>query len=373
MPSQSELSNGYDGLPLIEADNRALENIDFFDDWVSHNQKDDYWLNIDGEKRAENIVAPVLLIGGWFDPFLPSQLEDFNSLKNNRQTDVANKSRLIIGPWAHAETIKFPDGFKADQYRKSVIASSVDWFDHILGYKNNYQPNLSPVRIFVMGKNIWRDENEWPLKRAKITPLYLTSKGNASSSASDGKLLFTMPELEAEIDSYTYDPSNPVPSKGGAIIGKNSGIKTQNSVEERNDVLLYTTQPLNNEIEVTGPIEVTLHVQTSAPNTDFTAKLVDIHPNGHSYNVTDGIIRRNYSTNSNTKPIEIAIQLWPTSMVFKKGHKIGLELSSSNFPRYDRNPNTGGNIATEKNMLIAKQSIYHGNIYPSRIMLPVIP
>jgi uncharacterized protein len=224
----------------------------------------------------------------------------------------------------------------------------------------------SQVRIFVMGKNKWRDEQAWPLERAVSTPFYLAA---ANDSHQLGQLQMA-PSAKIGSTAYTYDPRDPVPTAGGGMIGAGSGVFRQNSIESRTDVLSYTTEKLAADTEVTGPIKANLYVSTSAPCTDFTAKLVDVHPDGSAYNVCDGIIRSNFTPN---EPTKIEVDLWPTSMVFFKGHSIRLEVSSSNFPRFDANPNTGQIVASETRPVTARQQLYCGPNYPSCLMLPIVP
>ncbi|MES2355238.1 MAG: CocE/NonD family hydrolase, partial [Pseudomonadota bacterium] len=345
-----------------------------FNDWARHISADEYWQAIDGENRAKTIKVPVLLMVGWSDPFLPTQLRDFETLKRDAAPNVAAQSRLIIGPWSHAEAVRFPDGSTVGEYRKASLSPSIAWFDHHLRGEPLDSSLASPIRLYVMGENVWRDEQEWPLARTKYTPFYLHSAGRANSSAGDGRLTV---ESSAEIepaDSYVYDPRHPVPSRGGAILGPRAGIFLQNDVEARSDVLVYSTEPLQHDLEVTGPISAVLYVGTTAASTDFTAKLVDVFPDGRTYNVTDGILRRSYKlVCAKNKPTEITINLWPTSMLFRQGHRIRVEISSSNFPRYDRNPNTGGDILFETNPVAATQTVEHNAVAKSRVILPVIP
>jgi putative CocE/NonD family hydrolase len=229
----------------------------------------------------------------------------------------------------------------------------------------------------VLGKNEWRNEQEWPLARTQYAPYFLGSGGAANSAAGDGTLNTIAPSAPAAADFYVYDPLDPVPTTGGAMIGSAAGIARQNDVEARHDVLVYTTPSLNQDMEVTGPISLILYVSTSAPNTDFTAKLVDVHQNGSAFNISEGILRRSYQEaqgpSAAKRVHEIHIELWPTSIVFFKGQRIRLEVSSSNFPRFDRNPNTGNRISTEVHIISAKQTLRHDSEYPSRLILPVIP
>lgn len=369
-PDFDALEHGFNGFPLIEADDRTARDIEFFNDWVLHNVRDEYWQEIDGEERARNLQAPVLLMAGWFDPFLPTQLHDFEIIRQLADKDVAKSSQLIIGPWTHADAVQFPDGFVAGDYRPASLAPSLDWFDHHLMGKSE-SITVAPVRLFVMGENKWRDEYEWPLTRTKYTSYYLHSAGNANTALGDGYLSTVAPAALELSDHFQYDPLHPVPSHGGAMLGPRAGIALQNEIEMRADVLIYSTDALKQSMEITGPIKLILHVSTSAPHTDFTAKLVDVYPDGRAYNISSGILRRSYADSE--QPAEVEIDLWPTSTLVGIGHLIRLEISSSDFPRYDRNLNTGQLIATETNTRIARQSVHHSSIMPSRLILPIIP
>jgi putative CocE/NonD family hydrolase len=372
-PSFDALERGFRGFPLVEADDRAVGDVPFFNDWVTHAEADAYWKAVDGENRAQTIKAPVLLMAGWYDPFLPTQLRDFETLGREADPRVAAQSRLIIGPWTHADPVRFPDGSTAGDYRPASLAPSLPWFDHQLLGRPLDASLAAPVRIYVLGENVWRDEKEWPLARTQYTPFYLGSEGRANSGTGNGRLSLEPPAVSEPADTYTYDPREPVPSRGGAMLGPRAGIALQNEIETREDVLVYSTGPLDRDLEATGPVRAVLHVSTTAPNTDFTVKLLDVHPDGKAYNISDGILRRAYPRGLLASPDEITIELWPTSMLFRRGHRIRVEVSSSNYPRYDRNPNTGRDIPTETTPVTAAQTVYHGARTPSRIILPVIP
>lgn len=371
-PSFEDLERGFDGFPLVEADNRAVGQIPFFDDWVTHSTKDDYWRSIDGEHRARTLKAPTLLMAGWSDPFLPTQLRDFAEIRQYADPRVASGTRLMIGPWTHADPIHFPDGSDGGSYRQASLAPSIAWFDRYLRGQLLDSKWDAPIRLFVMGENKWRDEQEWPLKRTVFTPYYLRSRGAAKSVSGAGKLTTTPPVESERPDRYRYDPRAPVPTRGGAMLGPRAGIQTQADVESRADVLIYTSDTLEHDMEVTGPVQARLFVHTSAPSTDFTVKLVDVYPDGRAYNVSDGILRRSYE-NGEHEPTKIDIDLWPTSTLFRAGHRVRVEVSSSNFPRYDRNPNTGRAVATERSPVAANQAIFHSPGMASYILLPVIP
>lgn len=367
--NMADLERGVQSLPVIDADEIAIGDTNFYNDWLL--QKDDrtYWDRIDSENRLQQLNAPVLLMAGWYDPFLVSQLKDFETIQALERNRETKHSHLIIGPWAHAAEVKLPNSNLKIPYRKTSLEFSIPWFDYLVGYSTKFE--LPPVKIFVMGINEWRDELNWPILRTQYTPFYLHSEIGANSLQGDGRLNNIKPKADEIEDKYSYDPLDPVPSLGGAILSERAGIMPQNDVEQRNDVLVYSTRPLAEPIEVTGSIQVVLYVKTDAPSTDFTAKLVDVYPDGRAYNLSDGILRREYKNDAG--PHRIEIELNPTSNVFLEDHQIRIEISSSHFPRYDRNLNTGDISPTAQTSRLAHQTIYHSNNYPSHIILPIIP
>ena len=281
-------------------------------------------------------------------------------------------------------SIKFPGVDFGKVSGAPIRTYQLQWFEHWLKTAHPAPEfRQPPVRIFVMGANKWRDEREWPLARTRYTPLYLSGKGNANSAKGDG-LLTSEPHKYDLVDDFVYDPRNPVPTNGGAICCNPRifpwGPRDQSAIEARDDVLVFSTPALKQDLEVTGPIRVVLYASTSQPDTDFTAKLVDVLPNGVPHNLTDGAQRLRYR-NSLDQPVlarqgeiyQISIDAGVTSNVFRAGHKIRVEISSSNFPRFDRNPNTGRRIADETELRVANQRIYHGKQYPSYLLLPIIP
>ena len=367
-PSPDALQRGFAGFPLIEADDRAAGDIPFFNDWANHPERDEYWVAIDGTDRASRLKAPVLLMGGWYDPFLPGLLADYSRIRETADPKVAAETRLVIGPWAHAETVHYPDGATPRNFRLECLAPSIPWFDrHLRGIPG---PPTAPVRIYVQGIHQWRDEQEWPPARMRPIAYYLHRDGRANTAGGSGMLTTEPPAGDEPRDSFVYDPGDPVPTAGGAMLGSGAGVGRQNAIETRPDVLSYSTAPLADDLEMTGPVRLVLHIATTVANTDFTGKLVDVDEDGAAYNVCDGILRRAYEPD---RAVEIAIDLWPTSIVFRRGHRIRLEVSSSNYPRFDRNPNTGRRVATETVPVAATQSVFHDRVRPSRLILPVIP
>jgi putative CocE/NonD family hydrolase len=259
----------------------------------------------------------------------------------------------------------------------------IRWFDHWMKGAGNGGKSEPPVRIFVMGEDVWRDESEWPLSRARPTRFYLHSHGGANSSTGDGALSRATPQDNGGSDRFVYDPLNQVPTIGEDLVGRSTypaeGPHDQSRTEARMDVLVYSTPPLQREVEVTGRIMMRLFASTSAVDTDFTAKLVDVRPSGFAQLITDGIIRARYRRSASKPELlkpganyEYAIDLWSTSNVFKAGHRIRLDVSSSNFPRFDRNLNSGKPVAEETEPIVAVQRVMHDARHPSHLILPII-
>jgi len=375
-------------LPLKDLPSVAGKPVPQFNDWIEHPDYDNYWKRLSIEERFDKIQIPAFQIGGWYDLYASGNFEFFNGVKGKSATKTANQNqKLLMGPWVHTACVTpTTNAGDADFGNDSMInfmEVELNWFDHWLKDKKNGVGKEAPLRIFVMGANKWRDEHEWPLARTEFTPYYFHSNGRANSLRGDGTLSKSKPDKQRH-DIFTYNPQFPVPTKGGCnccdpeIVSW--GAYDQRPIEHRDDVLVYTSPPLKQDLEVTGPIIVKLHASTDCRDTDFTAKLVDVHPDGYARNLCDGIIRGRYRESKSVqqflepnRPYEFTIDLWVTSNVFQKGHCVRVEISSSNFPRFDRNLNTGGKFGHETQMQEAHQTIYHGGIRPSHILLPIIP
>jgi len=369
-------------LPLRRADVAAAgRHSTSFQNALNHPDYDSFWQSLSIQQQLKNLKIPVFSVGGWYDNYVESDLEAFTTLRKN-----SNLNRIMIGPWPHDLMAKFPGVDFGPDARVGLRRVQFDWFDHWL--KGKETPGLStpPVQIFVMGINQWRGENEWPLSRTQFTRFYLESGGKANSLDGDGALSQQLPPRfrKEPPDKFVYDPRNPVRTHGGAVCCNPAvfpwGPIDQRPVEKRNDVLVYTTEPLTQDLEVTGTIQVTLFASSSAPDTDFSAKLVDVFPDGLARNLADGLQRARYRNSPSKQEFltrgEIArfrIDAGVTSNVFRKGHRIRVEISSSNFPRFDRNPNTGRAIADETELKPADQVVYHDRKHASYILLPVIP
>jgi len=350
-------------------------------DWLAHPTHDAYWQSM--RCAHEALTIPIFHIGGWYDIFAGGTLSDYVGIREGGNTH----QRALIGPWIHGEydSLAGEVDFGIQSHGMLVVPEEqhLRWFDYWLKGIANGVMEESPINLFVMGDNSWRFENEWPLARTHYTPYYLHSGGAANSLTGDGTLSPAVPSDEA-VDTFVYDPRNPVPTRGGGLCCWSSalpaGAYDQRQVEARPDVLVYSTPVLDHDVEVTGPLTVHLWAATNAPDTDFTAKLVDVGPCGYARNLQDGIVRARYRHSvEQAEPIqpgevyEYIIDLAATSNVFKAGHRIRLEISSSNFPRFDRNPNTGHAIGDDTELRPAVQTILHDAAHPSHIVLPVIP
>jgi putative CocE/NonD family hydrolase len=325
----------------------------------------------------DRIRTPAYYVGGWYDIFLGDTLAGFAALRAQ-----GTPAKLLVGPWSHRAygnpvgEVNFGTGADAGFVDLQTDARSLQlrWFDHWLKKIDTGMLAEPPVRLFVMGANVWRDEDEWPLARAVDTPWYLRADGGLSPEP---------PGAEAP-DRYAYDPADPVPTRGGATMltpEYPAGPVDQRPLAARPDVLVYLSGPLSRDTEVTGPIAVHLWAASSAPDTDFVARLVDVAPDGRSLNLADGIVRARYrgvargeapSPFEPGRPYEYAIDLWATSNVFKAGHRIGLHVTSSSFPRWDRNPNTGHPFGADAEVRVARQEILHDREHLSRVILPVV-
>jgi putative CocE/NonD family hydrolase len=368
--------------PVLEAPS-AAGIAPYFTDWLGHPNYDDYWKQWSIEDHYAQIQVPVYGIGAWYDIFLGGTLRNYVRLKKEAGTEAARGGqRLAITVGGHAGggrkigAVDFGEKLPVDD--EEVM---LRWYDWLLKGEANGVEKEKPVKIFVMGKNEWREEDDWPLARAKSTRYYLHSAANGSNG--NGSLNTTAPG-EEKPDRYVYDPSDAVPTIGGPLccsaLPTGIGPEDQRPAESRSDVLAYTTSVFAKDTEVTGPISLDLHVSTSAVDTDLTGKLVDVWPNGFAQNLTEGILRLRYR-NSQERPelanpgeiYHITLDLWATSNVFLAGHKLRLEVSSSNFPRFDRNLNTGEDQARATRMSKATNAVYHDKAHPSALILPIVP
>src|SRR6185503_11833431 len=325
----------------------------YYLDWLAHPSYDDYWKSISIEEHFSDITVPALHVAAWYDLFLGGSLKNFVGIRDHGGSEAARKGQqLVVVIGGHAGQMpKVGDVDFGPNAKEPEDEWELQWYDYLFkGVKNQFASG-KPVKLFVMGANEWRDEDDWPLPQAKSTKYFLHSAGKANSLRGQGSLSTAAPGKEAS-DQLTYDPANPVPTVGGPLCCEPqrwpAGPRDQRGVEAREDVLVYSTPAMTEDVEVTGPVSLELFAKSSGVDTDFTAKLVDVWPNGFAQNLTEGIVRARYR-DSREKPellnpgqvYKFSIDMWATSNVFKKGHVLRLEVSSSNFPRFERNLNNG--------------------------------
>jgi uncharacterized protein len=385
---------GYEHLPLREMP-VVSHVLPSWQTWLDHEERDDYWAAVSYRDARHRVTAAALHVGGWFDLFLGGTLDNFTTLSRGAATERARRSqRLIVGPWTHADRtgvagelhfgpLASEQAIRLEQVQLGFLRSVVRPArgEPARGEPDKDEPEGPRVRLFVMGDNVWRDEDEWPLARTQWARWYLHGNGLLSPSA---------PQAGAPASRYVHDPRDPVPTVGGPILMASGagglswlpGPRDQRGVESRPDVLSFTSAPLTEDLEATGPVTVTLHAATSAADTDFTAKLVDVWPDGRALSVADGIVRARYRDGTgHATPItagqvcEYTIDLIATSQVFTAGHRLRVDIASSNFPCFDRNGGTGAPAAsaTDEDLVVAEQTVCHDGDHPSYITLPTIP
>jgi putative CocE/NonD family hydrolase len=377
----------YKDLPPMQPGNPAV--APWYFDWVRHSARDDYWRALSIRDRYSSVTVPVLQIEGWYDAFLAGGVENFAGMTAHGATAHARENqRLVIGPWDHlgwGRESSEPAPLLRDigEVADSPInALMLAWFDHFVKGVANDVSGSPRVDYFLMGANRWKSATGWPLPQTQWTRYYMAGDGGMRSRT--GSLHTSLPAAGEPPDIYTYDPADPVPSMGGhSCCGASSapqGPYDQTPVEQRSDVLVYTSDPLSAATEVTGPVTVDLWAASSAPDTDFTAKLTVVKGDGAVINLNNGILRTAFRDSlADPHPgipgqaYEYKIAVWPTSYEFKAGERIRLEVSSSDYPQYAPNPNTGETFGQSTNSRPATQTILHDAAHPSNVVLPVIP
>jgi hypothetical protein len=378
-------------LPVSTMDEAAGRHLDkTFRAWIQHDSLDDFWKQQSYQDKLARVNVPVLHLDGWYDMRdVSTTLKNYNTLLHEGGTAATRQGqRVVIGPWEHGgyDAQKIGDidfGAEAVLDRKALF---LQWYDCFLQHKNCDQiEKIPPVRIFMLGENKWRHEQEWPLKRAQATPFYLHSQGHANTSAGDGSLSSISPANEPK-SQYIYDPNDPTTVVLQSASGKEALTADQRKAESRSDMLVFTSAAAEAPIEVSGHIQVTLWAASSAPDTDWVVRLVDVHPDGYAQRLLDEIVRARYrelppvtqsyqefSLLTPDKIYQYSIDLGDIANVFLKGHRIRVEIASSFFPLFSRNLNTGKDNLTTTEMHSAHQSIYHDAERPSQIILPVVP
>ena len=365
-------------LPLADIPVEALAGTrDLWRSWLADHATDHFGF----EQTHRETDIPVLSITGWYDQQIGT-IKHFTGMSANGMTEQArNNQRLIIGPWTHGYHFSGVVG-EVDfgpEASGDYIKICVDWFDRWLKDDTGGAAAVwPPIQLFVMGENRWREEQEWPLTRTKYTDYYLRSNGSANTPKGDGELTAEPPSAEESPDDYVYDPRDPVMTLYSPV-GQQEPYD-QRTFDGRQDILVYQTPPLEQPVEVTGPITVTLFAASSAPDTDWVVKLQDVWPSGFTQELCHGILRARYRDSYEDPSLlqpgevyEFTITVNPVSNVFLPGHRIRVDITSSDFPNFDRNHNTGGNDYFEADLQAARQTVFHDAARPSRITLPVIP
>jgi putative CocE/NonD family hydrolase len=373
--------------------NRGDMDAPWYDTWIRSNRStDEYWkaISYQGKDNYSRMTVPTLNMTGWFDADYPGSPMNYLGMKQFGATSEARRPVLMIGPWPHGLNLRTVGRF--DYGPNAVIDLNgyiARWYDHWLKGVDNGVEKDPPVYVFVMGPNRWYAERDWPLPQTRWTKYYLRSGGKANSLNGDGVLTAVAPTA-AGVDEYVYDPAKPTrsPWTGGHTM---EGAIDTRAAAAGSEVLVYTTPPLTEDVEVTGPVEAKLYAATSARDTDWMVRLIDVHPNGYAALLTEGLMRarnrdpRNagvfnpeqLSTLTPNQVYEYTVKFWRgTGNVFAKGHRMRVEISSSYYPYYLRNLNSGADnvgLVRESEAVVATQRIHHGPRYPSHILLPVIP
>lgn len=383
-PEELKYENILMHLPLYDGDLKSAGTpVQHYRDWLKHESYDAYWKSISDEEKFDKIKVPVHTYGGWFDIFLMGTINGFKGMRKHGATPEARAAaRMIIGPWGHGPSQSFGGIDFTPDANMDMFEVQLTFYDyHLKGIKKGLD-FAKPVQIFYMGANKWRSESDWPIPGTTFRELYLSSNGSANSIRGDGQLTFTKPAA-LKSDTYRYDPENPVPTTGGnncCGTPTAAGPVDQRPLEQRQDVLVYTSDFLKESITVAGPVRVKLYAATDGTDTDWMIKLVDVQPDGYAMPVAEGILRARFREGLDkiklltpNQVYEYDIELTSTANVFKPGHRIRIDITSSNFPQFDRNPNTGAPLGSGTETRIAQQTVYNGGNRLSHIVLPIVP
>ena len=384
-----DMAEALNHLPIQD----ILKNIngknEIFDKMIRRKPNDEAWFSGGIYHDDMEIGVPSFWFASWYDVSITPNLALFNHVKNNaKDASIRDNQYLVIAPTLHCGYTRATENTMVGERsvgdaRLNYEAQIYAWFDLWLkGEQNDFKEKTPRVQYYTMGSNTWQAAEAWPPEKAKLTTYYLRSNGKANSFFGDGKLTTAKANSDRP-DSFTYDPMKPVPSYGGNVCCTGNAVKggafDQQQMETRNDILVYTTDVLEEGLEISGFIESTLYVSSDAKDTDFTIKLIDVYPDGKAYNLDETIQRARYREGydkevfmEKDKVYKVDLTPMSTSNYFKKGHRIRVEISSSNFPRFARNLNTGGNNYDEKESVIAHNKVHHSSNYTSQIRLPII-
>jgi putative CocE/NonD family hydrolase len=372
-------------LPLVELDEVSIgRKVDYWREWWEHQTNDAYWHQF--RHRPDRVEVPIFQQGGWFDPYSGSHLRTFAAIGDR----VPN--RLLMGPWSHEEEVEtFAGDLDLSPGLQVIRHHELAFYDRYLRDEGNDWESRPPAELYVLGADEWRGAHEWPLPGTELTPWYLHSGGRANTLAGDGTLSPEPPGAAEPSDRYDYDPTDPVPTIGGnsSVLTMTQGAQTpvlpgprdQRVLERRDDVLCYTSDELTADLDAIGPLEFVLYAASSARDTDFLVRISDVYPNGKAIFLAEGILRARYRNSHEGDSTELLepgeaaeyrIRCYPIGNVFRRGHRIRVDVTSSSFPRFSRNLNTGEDVATGTRMEVAHQTVLHTDVYPSHLLLPVV-
>ena len=396
VPGELDFQAAWRTLPYIDMLKAAGAPPTDFEAFVSHEPGDPWWDHIGYVSRQDRFDVPALHVNSWYDIGVSETLKLFNLLSDNAESDRGRNNQFaIISPTDHctseiATSRTVVGELDLGDARLDYWNIYLRWFDHWLldgdaGDERADFEGMPRLQYYLMGANEWRSAESWPVEGTEFRPMYLHSGGSANTRDGDGRLSWEAPAADQPADVFVYDPDNPVPTIGGPVCCTGTaeapaGGFDQSAVEDRDDVLVYTSEPLTEGLEVTGPLELVLYVSSDARDTDFVGKLVDVHPDGTPINIQEGILRARYREGYGRKVwmeesgvYEVRIDLQATANHFLPGHRIRVEVTSSSFPRWDRNLNTGGNNYDETEWVVARNSVRHGPGHASHVLLPIVP
>lgn len=387
--STKEVMDIYESLPVVDILRNHGMPLTDYEHYVTNTPQSEYFDELDDMVRPDDTFdTPALYMDSWYDYGPRNTLKLFNQMRTNAPSQKARDNQfVIIAPSTHCSWVLATENTVVGERdlgdaRKEFVDIYLKWYEYWLKGVDNGITDMPRVQYYLMGKNEWRSADNWPVEGTVLRNYYLDSGGRANSRFGDGTLSQSIPAGKSS-DTFVYDPATPVPTKGGhaccSRLETSAGGYDQSMIESRHDVLVYTSPPLDEGIEVTGFLKVVLYVSSDAKDTDFTAKLVDVYPDGRAFNIEEGVLRMRYRDDLRRKVwmkegevYEIHLDLEATSNYFGEGHRIRLEVSSSNFPRWDRNMNTGGNNYDETEGIQANNTMHHSPEYPSHIILPVV-
>ena len=377
-------------LPLQDLLKNVGGKKEIFDKMIVRKPNDKDWYNGGLYHDNMDFGVPSFWFVSWYDVATTPNIALFNHVRDNSVDQYVNDNQyLIIAPTLHCGFNRATENTivgerSVGDARLNYDEQIYDWFDLMLkGKKNDFKKNTPRVQYYTMGSNKWQNSEVWPPKNTEMTTFYLSSNGSANTMYGNGKLTTVKRKIQNKSDSFLYDPMDPVTSYGGGVCCMGNAVKggafDQQEIETRDDVLVYTSEPLNNGFEVTGFINSSIYLSSDVKDTDITIKLIDVYPDGTAYNIDETIQRVRYREGyekevfmETGKVYKVDLSQMSTSNYFKKNHKIRIEISSSNFPRFARNLNTGGDNFNESKGIVAKNTIHHSKKYPSSITLPIV-